>query len=46
MIYLLGIIAVACIIGCFAIWMKMVKQDEQKFANEAEKLTQSYKQAN
>jgi hypothetical protein len=46
MIYLLGFIAIACVIGCFAIWMKMVKQDEQKFSNETEKLTQSYKQAN
>ncbi|MFP7168655.1 hypothetical protein [Terribacillus sp. 7520-G] len=46
MIYLLIVFAVACVVGCFTAWMKMVKKDEQQFAHGTETETVAYKKAN
>ncbi|MFP7479530.1 hypothetical protein [Terribacillus saccharophilus] len=46
MIYLLIVFAVACVVGCFATWMKMVKQDAEQFANVTETQTETYRKAN
>lgn len=47
MIYLLIVFAVACVVGCFAAWLKMVKQDGEQFASvTTETQTETYKKAN
>lgn len=46
MIYLLIVFAVACVVGCFAAWLKMVKQDGNQFANVTETQSETYKKAN
>ncbi|MEC0304335.1 hypothetical protein [Terribacillus saccharophilus] len=46
MIYLLIVFAVACVVGCFAAWLKMVKQDGEQFASVTETQTETYKKAN
>ncbi|MFP7494924.1 hypothetical protein SFC66_14145 [Terribacillus saccharophilus] len=46
MIYLLIVFAAFCVVGCFAAWLKMVKQDGQQFTNIAETQTEKFKKAN